>query len=1198
MNSKENQSMALRTNAVTIKPEPQEFTMPNPLASSINTHPASVVSNGVKPEPGTADDVARVFLERGLPVPFYVQESASSTTGTPKAEPETQQDAPLGSSSSRLAVQRPVMLYSVYNSAGDVPYSPEGALQEGLGMVRSIEQGLGKLQLGSKLRQDVWHRELENLRGQTTPKTLIAICGATGAGKSSILNAILDDNIVPTSGMRACTAVVTEIAYHNKPTVDADVSFLTAAEWKEELSVLLQDLVDEDGTIKRSNDLKSDAGVAWQKVHAVYPSISQETLVRMTPDGIITRDPKMAAILGTTKKIVARNSKEFTAEIAKYIDSKDQSRGKKDKKNKRSAEKEGKKGQTIMEKIQAAAKKNGEKTAKKPSGDKESNTKDAPALWPLIRQVNVRCAAKALSTGTVLVDLPGKGVADANAARNNIAKDYMKTCACIWILAPITRAVDDKTARDLLGDAFKMQLMITFLLRIVDGNYDDHAITFIASKCDDISCSEVIRALHLEDDDELVAIEDKIDDNKSESKDWSKKKNTIEKQIKEIEAVIKNHRQDVGEYEKYLEAIKDGEIFVPRLSSKKKVTSGKKRKNSRGGKKGSPKRRRSAEDDASSSNSDDSESDESSESDTNSGSDSDNDSGSDEEVSDGNASNSEDEPQDQETEESLKAKIKETKASIKEARTLKSELQKEKKAANDELATLKKTLTKLQKEKNAFCSLKRSEFSRDVLKEDFRVGLKDLDDAAAEERDPDNFNPSVNIRDYDAIDLPVFTCSSRDYVRLTKQVEGDGEPTCFSNIDDTGIPALQEWCHALTLSSRERSARTFLAHLQTFSVSIQTYVNGISGVTATDREALRSKWESTDEELDQDDQFQLDDDDPYAAILGGGLYSMKETAPKVDAYGEAVGITPRLVKDFTKVIEDNVENLKAKFREGLADKCRTGVTQASAAAVSTSDEFAGSMHWGTYRATLRRHGSFRRDLNVELLAPFTKNIAASWGKLFETDLFDLFKRATLQTIQKLLMDVENSAAPGLKDRTKIQGELCLEEAKVALQKSMDVVSESMANEQKEISRCLAPHVQDELTPGYDRAMEERGAGSVARQKASFHDFISEAKEDLFEDGADVIMERLANAASAVGDGLALSLGELAQKIEVNLAVLWEGVGDDPQQVHARRAIVGEVEKILGQIELWKDAEKLKKERDQEDLLARELLVDEDVEMND
>jgi hypothetical protein len=109
---------------------------------------------------------------------------------------------------------------------------------------------------------------------------------ATGAGKSSILNAILDgmkapypnflypltmgysviDNIVPTSGMRACTAVVTEIAHHVKKTIDADVSFLSEAEWRQELAVLLQDLVDEDGHLKRSTDLNSDAGIAWQKV--------------------------------------------------------------------------------------------------------------------------------------------------------------------------------------------------------------------------------------------------------------------------------------------------------------------------------------------------------------------------------------------------------------------------------------------------------------------------------------------------------------------------------------------------------------------------------------------------------------------------------------------------------------------------------------------------------------------------------------------------------------------------------------------------------------------------------------------------------------------------------------------------------------------------------------------------------------------
>lgn len=44
------------------------------------------------------------------------------------------------------------------------------------------------------------------------------------------------------------------------------MSFLSEAEWKAELEVLLQDLVDEDGNIRRSTDLKSEAGIAWQKV--------------------------------------------------------------------------------------------------------------------------------------------------------------------------------------------------------------------------------------------------------------------------------------------------------------------------------------------------------------------------------------------------------------------------------------------------------------------------------------------------------------------------------------------------------------------------------------------------------------------------------------------------------------------------------------------------------------------------------------------------------------------------------------------------------------------------------------------------------------------------------------------------------------------------------------------------------------------
>lgn len=108
----------------------------------------------------------------------------------------------------------------------------------------------------------------------------------------------------------------------------------------------------------------------------------------------------VANILGTTKKISARDSRSFAKEIAKYIDSKDQKRSKKDKKDK---EKEKEKEKSLMAAVRAA-------TAQHPRNrdrPRANSGGDEPALWPLIRQVNVRCKATALSTGAVLVDLPG-----------------------------------------------------------------------------------------------------------------------------------------------------------------------------------------------------------------------------------------------------------------------------------------------------------------------------------------------------------------------------------------------------------------------------------------------------------------------------------------------------------------------------------------------------------------------------------------------------------------------------------------------------------------------------------------------------------------------------------------------------------------------------------------------------------------------
>lgn len=69
-----------------------------------------------------------------------------------------------------------------------------------------------------------------------------------------------------------------------------------------------------------------------------------------------------------------------------------------------------------------------------------------------------------------------------------------------------------------------------------------------------------------------------------------------------------------------------------------------------------------------------------------------------------------------------------------------------KQKATDEIIKAKCELAKAQTEKNGICSLKRSEFSRDILKEDFRVGLREIDETEDQERDPASFDPTKQTR--------------------------------------------------------------------------------------------------------------------------------------------------------------------------------------------------------------------------------------------------------------------------------------------------------------------------------------------------------------------------------------------------------------------------------------------------------------------
>ena len=398
----------------------------------------------------------------------------------------------------------------------------------GPGMLEtSVEQGVKLLdQLKAPLLNKMenspdaeqWIQQIDNLIKQAVKtKTVIGVVGNTGAGKSSVINAMLDEErLVPTNCMRACTAVVTEISYNYEETpYRAQIEFISPADWQKELGTLFQDLLDGDGKVSRdcANE-DTDAGIAYAKIKAVYPRKTKEDIANSSIETMLR---EVSHVLGKSRDIQETDSLVFYKKLQSFVDSKEKSTGNKDK-------------------------------------DKKKERKEME-YWPLIRVVRIYVKSRALATGAVIVDLPG--VHDANAARAAVAEGYMKQCTGLWIVAPINRAVDDKAAKSLLGESFKRQLKM-------DGGFN--SVTFICSKTDDIS---------LEEAQDSLGLSDEMEPDWEELEHLVKKTKSMKKQMdemKDTKAVYGESMNDIDEqieiWDGLKEKLEDGKtVFPPKSKS-------------------------------------------------------------------------------------------------------------------------------------------------------------------------------------------------------------------------------------------------------------------------------------------------------------------------------------------------------------------------------------------------------------------------------------------------------------------------------------------------------------------------------------------------------------------------------------------------------------------------------------------------------
>lgn len=276
-----------------------------------------------------------------------------------------------------------------------------------------------------QLELDRWQRELELIHELlSNPNRLrIALVGTTGAGKSTFLNAILDQEVLPVSVMQPCTAFVTAVAYAPTANYKVEVEYLTRREWQRDLESLIGAMFpgepDDDGDSQGESRRLIDA--AKKRIYAVYGIPIEEDLDPLT---ILDRKlpDEAERVLGSdpTQEFHFHEAKGMITFLREHI-------------------------------------------------------RGESALWPLIKQVSIKGPYECLSGGLELIDLPGLN--DPNEARVEITRHYLRTSPFVWVVFSMVRGLTEDIRR-----IFSEEKLLRTL--VLNGNYG--ALSLIGTKADDI----------------------------------------------------------------------------------------------------------------------------------------------------------------------------------------------------------------------------------------------------------------------------------------------------------------------------------------------------------------------------------------------------------------------------------------------------------------------------------------------------------------------------------------------------------------------------------------------------------------------------------------------------------------------------------------------------------------------------------------
>ncbi|KAI0865909.1 hypothetical protein F4860DRAFT_458178 [Xylaria cubensis] len=262
------------------------------------------------------------------------------------------------------------------------------------------------------------HRQAEDLAEFQCPsRRIVGFVGDSGAGKSSLLNSLLDcrDLARSSNSGAACTCVVTEFHFHDDEEFAITVERFSEAELLPQLENLLRDyrhfhLNRDSLEAHELADFEKRAKLASDTFHALFRGnfVEENTFIKDTEFQASSmlqswvRDFDQSMIQPEYSGLNLRQCSALLMELT------------------------------------------------------SDTTSDTATIWPWVKKIKVLLNAHILSKGLILVDLPG--LRDLNSARRNITERYLLKCDEIFVVAVEGRATTDEGVQSVIELAKKARL--------------------------------------------------------------------------------------------------------------------------------------------------------------------------------------------------------------------------------------------------------------------------------------------------------------------------------------------------------------------------------------------------------------------------------------------------------------------------------------------------------------------------------------------------------------------------------------------------------------------------------------------------------------------------------------------------------------------------------------------------------------------